>query len=437
MPKSVVDFTYLSPRNAQYRCLDVTVANGAVFVALDLSDAERDEAVGVLYLHRHSDTGRCYIGVTEQKAIDRWFAGAAYTRNRQFGSALRKFGWEAFESFILAFADSRDDLNHAEVLAIAAAGGHRSRHTYNLSPGGDTIAENDVPVEAVNLRSGAVKRFKSSSSAARFLGIKNPDSVAAVVRKERTSVGDWWFRRLDDGTAKPPSIWGEPLRKRRIEEVFGTRLVAVNYNTRERLEFQSASAAARHLGLFQTSISAVLRAEQSSAGGWAFFKHGENESLPSLFGASLTRAKRDRTVFATNVVTKESRAFRNCTVADRELGLAAGSASAVATCARTTAGGWHFSFTPDTAPPSVVSHALVSRSRSKPVVATCCQTGQTKHFPSAKAASLHLGMSEAAISKVLSGQLGAVKGWRFARPDATNIELPPARSGKPERQDKE
>ena len=163
-----IDFTHLSPRNAKHATSLLTVANGAVFKALLLSQKEKMIAANVIYMHIHKVSRKCYVGIAVQEAAKRWLTGIAYQRNRRFGNALRKHGWSAFESYVLAFAKDRASLNRAEVKAIAAAGGHKSEFTYNLSPGGEMVAENDKPIIGVFLPTGKERKFKSGSAASRI-----------------------------------------------------------------------------------------------------------------------------------------------------------------------------------------------------------------------------------------------------------------------------
>ena len=95
-------------------------------------------------------------------------------------------GWYAFEHHILAFIEHRDAMNKAEIKAIRATGGHKSKFTYNLSPGGDAVADNNKPLIGVNLDTGETTYFNSGVEAAREIGLKNPDMPMAVARKERT-----------------------------------------------------------------------------------------------------------------------------------------------------------------------------------------------------------------------------------------------------------
>jgi hypothetical protein len=250
------DFTHLSAKNKNYPTDMVNVANGASFVVLEIPKSELAKSRQVIYLHIHRDTKRCYIGITEQDVKSRWHGGIGYRSNRRFGSAIAKHGWQEFDSYILAFCEDREQLNAAEIKAIAAAGGHKTKYTFNLSSGGDLVADNDKPVIGVFLETGKEKRFKSAVDAARQLGMTNIDKPAAIARKEKTSsVEGWWFRFEDDLDSKPPAEWGESYRLNQVKRLQGKKVIAIHFKTKEVKHFNNQDEAAVDLGVHKSQIS--------------------------------------------------------------------------------------------------------------------------------------------------------------------------------------
>lgn len=410
---SYIDLTNISKKNLGYKTKFISVSNGMMFKVLDLNADEVSVAENVIYMHVNNLNSKCYIGITVQRAKQRWASGIAYKNNRRFGSALNKHGWKNFSSYILAFGDDRDSLNNAEKLAIAAAGGHKSDYTYNLSPGGDLIAENDIPLIGINLKTKEQISFKSGADAARKLKMKNPDMPMAVVRKERTSVAGWWFRAAEDINETPPENWGEDYRISQVKALQGKPVVAINYETREVRKFNTAPEAAEFLNVTPSLISTVARGEGLSANGW-WVKFEESDSeIPDEFGTSVTRKKRDVKVYATNLVTGEQREFRNCTVADECLNLHKGAAASVASKERTSTTEWWFSFNATEKPPSVRGSQLVAIARSKAVIAIEIETGAETRFVSAKVAGEALGVHRSAISQIIKGKSKSAKGFTF------------------------
>ena len=410
----LIDFTHLSAKNKNYPRDIVTVANGAAFVVLTIPKAELPTSRQVIYLHIHRDTKRCYIGITEQDVKSRWYGGIGYRSNRRFGSAIAKHGWQEFDSHILAFCEDREQLNAAEIKAIAAAGGHKTKYTFNLSSGGDLVADNDKPVIGVFLQTGEQKRFKSSVDAARQLERTNIDKPAAIARKEKTSSAEgWWFRFEDDVDAKPPAEWGESYRLNQVKRLQGKKVIAIHFKTKEEKRFNNQDEAAVALDVHKSQISQVALGDAMSANGWWIKFEDDNRQMPEIYGAQSTRVKRDKKVFAINLKTGNKLEFRNCTVADNELKLHKGAAAAVASGERASTSDWWFSYKKDVEPPKEYRGALVAKARSKAVVATEMATGEEIRFDSAKEAALQLGMSRASISVVISGKLKSAKGYLF------------------------
>lgn len=408
-----IDLTTYSKKNLGYERLTIRVANGAEFLALKISGRERDKASSVIYMHVHRDSARCYIGITEQDVQSRWFNGVGYKGNRRFLSAINKYGWGSFDSYVLAFCDDRLQLNLCEMLAISEAGGHKSKYTFNLSPGGDMVADNDKPVIGVNLKTGEQKRFKSSSDAARKLGFNNTDMPSTVARGERTSTAGWWFRFEDAVNSAPPEVWGEKHRLSQVKALQGKSVTLINYDTKEQKTFSNMDDAAKFLGVHKSQISQVARGDGFSVKGWWVKYLDATTVIPPSKGGVAAREKRDKTVYAVNLETKECRQFRNNTVADKELDLYKGASASVALGSRVSAASWWFTYDENVAPPTEVKGALVAKARSKAVVAVDVATGQHTQYPSAKAAAETLGVSRAAISKVISGSLGSAKGYKF------------------------
>ena len=408
-----ISYFNLSKKNKEYPTQLVEVANGVQFQALRLSKNEIRQAANVLYIHVNRQNKQCYVGITEQEAWKRWFSGAAYRNNRRFGAAIKKYEWGQFDSYILAFGESRESLNLAEKEAIAAAGGHKSKHTYNLSPGGDMVAENDIPIVGVNLDTGESKRFKSGSDAARKIGLKSTDMPMAVARGERTSVANWWFRYEADEDKQPPTIWGNKLRIQEVQKKQSKNLIATSFETKEQRHYKTLEEAAKDLGVTKGLISGVARGTSTSANGWWIQFEDDKREMPKAFGSVLRREKRDEKVYAINLSSGENREFRNCTVADVELGLYKGAAASVASGQRVSAAGWWFSLEKSEKPPNKFKGALVAEARSKPIYAIEIATGKETRFDSAKQAEETLGIHRSTISNIIKGKSKPSKGYGF------------------------
>ena len=275
------------------------------------------------------------------------------------------------------------------------------------------VAENDKPLVGVLLGTNDERRFKSGTDAARKLGMSNADMPMAVARGERTSVAGWWFRFDGDFTAQPPKSWGDRLRVDAVRRKQGKKVIAINYASGEERTFSTTAEASEQLGVHQSAVSMVARGEDYSAKGWWFKFEGDARPLPTIHGQKAGRLKRDKKVYAAQLKSGQRREFRNCAVADVELGIYKGAAASVASGERTSAADWWFSYDKDQAPPTIFKGGLVSKMRSKAVVGIDLATGQEQQFDSAKAAAEALGLSRAAISYVINGKKKSVKGYKF------------------------
>jgi len=412
------DFTHLSPKNKAFRKKTVDVANQAKLVALELSDAAILNARSVLYAHVNQHNRKSYVGITVQCAGDRWDRGNGYKSNRRFANAIKKWGWGAFEHHILAFIDDREILKQSEIEAIAATGGHKSKLTYNLSPGGDALAENDKPLVGTFLETGKKTIFKSGVEAARHI-VLSRDAAASVARGERLSAAGWSFRFVDDESKIPPEEWGENSRLARLREARERKLKAVSYKSGEERLYDSVSKAAKAFGVNQSTISGVLSGDSRSARGWWFCFLDDDRAMPETFGSRRTREVRDTKVFAVNLKSGERREFRNATVASAELGLYSGAASGVISGSRASAGGWWFTCDERAAPPTKYKGALVAKYKSIPVIAEELKTGNIQRFDSGKSASESLKINRSSISNILRGKKQNAKGYTFRRDTKT------------------
>lgn len=90
-----------------------------------------------VYIHTNKVNGKRYIGVTEKKPEERWVNGRGYKNNPYFTAAIKKYGWENFDHFILE-VDSRELMFQLEQQYIAYYKTTDKRYGYNISSGGDS-----------------------------------------------------------------------------------------------------------------------------------------------------------------------------------------------------------------------------------------------------------------------------------------------------------
>lgn len=72
---------------------------------------------GSIYLLRNKINGRCYVGQTTMKVEHRWkYYKAIKCKNQtKLYNALKKYGWDSFETMVLCYAENQSELNEKEI----------------------------------------------------------------------------------------------------------------------------------------------------------------------------------------------------------------------------------------------------------------------------------------------------------------------------------
>jgi hypothetical protein len=252
-----INFTHLSTKNNKFLTKEIVVANGVVFVVLDLPEHVMLEAKNVLYIHVHRESKRCYIGQSLKKCSYRWSDGNGYKLANQpkFRSAINHYGWASFDSYLIAFCDEKTNLDAAEVECISAAGGHKSQYVFNLSAGGRAGGDRSEEIEGCNLKTGEWRSFDNSVEAAEFLNLQQAHNIRGVVKGRFRSAKGWWFR-LAGSTSLPPVTWGLGSGVQQMKEV-----VAIHLIDHKELVFESISEAARAIGSDSSNVTRAVKRE--------------------------------------------------------------------------------------------------------------------------------------------------------------------------------
>ena len=130
------------------------------------------------------------------RAADRFNLGTGYRLQKAMAAAIRRHGWQAFETYVLCLGDGDTSLRLLEVQAITDAGGHKSHCNYNMSPGGEIVADNGSPVICVHMPTMKETEYESATACGLALGI-HKDGVSAVARGDKNGRGN--ARRKDIG----------------------------------------------------------------------------------------------------------------------------------------------------------------------------------------------------------------------------------------------
>lgn len=228
-----------------------------------------------VYKHTNRANGKVYIGITRQAVERRWQKGAGYA-GTLFGSAIQKYGWDAFEHEVLCTGLTKEAACMMEIELIAAYKSNDRVHGYNVSEGGETADYVKGKVGAENPRAAAVRRidpntgevveYRTIKDASVDMGINHRGISKACQGIAQTYRGYVW-EYIDKRVDKKPAVGvgnydHAKLRKPiTVEEPDGT--------TRT---FGSTKEASEKLGVKRCSITRFLRGMRKDASGrrWSY-----------------------------------------------------------------------------------------------------------------------------------------------------------------------
>lgn len=97
--------------------------------------------VWTVYCHTHVESGRKYVGLTRLTMLKRWnrhfYSASRQSKSRShFGSAIRKYGKNAFSHEVLQTCETLEEANQAEIDWIEKLNTRDPKFGFNLAPGG-------------------------------------------------------------------------------------------------------------------------------------------------------------------------------------------------------------------------------------------------------------------------------------------------------------
>lgn len=90
----------------------------------------------IVYKHTNKTNGKVYIGMTSQRAQNRWKSGSGY-HAQYFSRAINKYGWDGFTHEIVAENLSKEDACELERILIKSYRSTETEYGYNQALGGD------------------------------------------------------------------------------------------------------------------------------------------------------------------------------------------------------------------------------------------------------------------------------------------------------------
>ena len=84
-----------------------------------------------VYMHEHRESGKKFIGITNQKPTNRWDNGRGYERCPRFYPAIQADGWDAFRHEILFTNLTQAEAELLEIELISKYGTQDPARGYN------------------------------------------------------------------------------------------------------------------------------------------------------------------------------------------------------------------------------------------------------------------------------------------------------------------
>lgn len=94
-----------------------------------------------VYMHVNKANQKKYIGITSQKPEARWGPNGRHYSNQYFAKAIKKYGWDGFDHFILCEGLEEDEAKEMEIALIAKHSSNDSDFGYNCTIGGDGVTK--------------------------------------------------------------------------------------------------------------------------------------------------------------------------------------------------------------------------------------------------------------------------------------------------------
>lgn len=89
-----------------------------------------------VYMHVNKTNGKRYIGITSQKPLYRWKNGLGYRSQKRFFSAIKSYGWDGFDHYVLRENLSKAEAERTEEELIRKYRSNEEEYGYNIENGG-------------------------------------------------------------------------------------------------------------------------------------------------------------------------------------------------------------------------------------------------------------------------------------------------------------
>ena len=166
---------------------------------IDTNDKIQDvERLWTVYIHTVPkelsgyEWDKRYIGITSLDVNKRWGLSGGGYKDQMFYNAIQKYGWDNIRHEIIETNLSQEEANKKEIELIAYYNSNNKLYGYNMTKGGDNVADSlCIPLACYNLDGDFITIFNSGIEASIHCNCKL--SVDAQMS------GGYMWRRVIDG----------------------------------------------------------------------------------------------------------------------------------------------------------------------------------------------------------------------------------------------
>jgi group I intron endonuclease len=176
--------------------------------------------MGAVYAHTNLVNGKVYVGQTQREPWQRWRdqrneAMRGELKCRYFQSAIRKYGWDAFDHQVLGTADMKEELDNLEKIWILLLRATERKYGYNLTSGGEGGYPSEETRKLMSQKASRRPRPPCSEATRRKiseaqLGISKP--MSAEVKKARETNPKVFAHLIKFGQLHKGKKWSEARR---------------------------------------------------------------------------------------------------------------------------------------------------------------------------------------------------------------------------------